>query len=101
MKATKKFLKEILTKLANGFTYTETIEEYTPEKDSNDSSDLVLVKKKVTTHYVPPDMLAIKMLMENDQEKIDNLSSMTDEELVALKNKLIKDIIGGEKCETN
>lgn len=95
MKATKKILKEILTKLANGFTYTETIEEYAPEKDSDNRSNLVLVKKKITTHYVPPDMLAIKMLMEDDKEKIDNLSNMTDEELVSLKNKLIKEIMGG------
>lgn len=96
MKTAKKLLKEILVKLANGFTYTETVEEYAPEKSSDDRAPMVLVKKKIATHYVPPDMLAIKMLMENDKEKVDSLSNMTDEELVALKNKLIKEIIGGD-----
>lgn len=97
MKASKKFIKEILLKLANGFTYTETTEEYAPEKEVVDSSSLVLVKKKVTTHYVPPDMLAIKILMEDNKERVDDLASMTDEELIGLKNKIIQEIVGGEK----
>lgn len=100
MKTKKKLLNEILLKLANGFTYTETIQEYAPDKTQGDVEALVLVKKKITTHYVPPDMLAIKMLFENNEQKIDTLSSMTDEELVALKNKLINELIGGDKSAT-
>ena len=46
-------------------------------------------------------MLAIKMLLENNKQKINTLSSMTDEELVALKNKLISELIGGDKNATN
>lgn len=101
MKPTKKLLKEILLKLANGFTYTETIEEYAPDKTQTTGEDLVLIKRKITTHYVAPDMLAIKMLFENDQQKVNSLSSMTDEELVALKNKLIKQLVGGGESATN
>lgn len=101
MKTPKKLLNEILLKLANGFTYTETIQEYAPTKENDLCQDLVLVKKKVSTHYVPPDMLAIKMLLENNKQKINTLSSMTDEELVALKNKLISELIGGDKNATN
>lgn len=100
MKTSKKLLSEILIKLANGFTYTETVQEYAPDKTLNNGQDLVLVKKKITTHYVPPDMLAIKILLENNEQKVNTLSSMTDEELVALKNKLIKEIIGGDGVET-
>ena len=100
MKTKKKILNEILFKLANGFTYTETIEEFAPDKTQDSVEDLVLVKKKITTHYVPPDMLAIKMLFEDNGQKINNLSSMTDEELVALKNKLINELIGGDGSAT-
>ncbi len=96
MKQRKKVLEQILLKLANGFTYTETIEEYVPQKDEQDYGELTLAKKKVTTHYIPPDMLAIKMLLENDRQKVSNLSSMTDEELIALKDKLIKEFVRGE-----
>lgn len=95
----KKQIQETLLKLANGFNYTETTEEYAPEKCQNKEdfcSELTIVKKKITTHYVPPDMLAIKMLLENDGQKVDSLSNMTDEELVKLKNKLIKELVGGD-----
>jgi len=56
--------------------------------------ELILVKKKVTTHYIPPDMLAIKILFEIYGKEIeyDNLNTLTDEELLDLKNKLIKEI---------
>ena len=50
-----------------------------------------LIKKKITTHHIPPDLGAIKMLLElfassND----DNLSSLSQEELLELKDELIK-----------
>ena len=95
MKLKKKVLEQILLKMANGFTYTETIEEYMPKKNEDEGQGLELVKKKISTHYVAPDMLAIKMLIENSKEKVDTLVEMTDEELIELKNKLIKEISGG------
>ena len=97
MKRNKKILQEILIKLAQGFTYTETIEEYIPKDKEANGEALVMSKKKITTHYVPPDMLAIKMLLEDNGEKVNSLAQMTDEELVALKNKLINELVGGEK----
>lgn len=94
----KQKINETLLKLATGFNYTEITEEYAPTKEDDDPKEnkLQLTKKKVSTHFVPPDMLAIKMLMENDEQKIEKLSSMTDEELLALKDKLIKEMIESE-----
>ena len=69
--------------------------ELSNEKDQQQiNENLTLVKKKVTTHYIPPDMLAIKILFEIYGKEIeyDNLNTLTDEELLDLKNKLIKEI---------
>ncbi len=92
MKRDIKKVKEILFKLANGFSYSETTEEFAPIKGENEKEELKLCKKKISTHYVPPDMLAIKMLLEDTKENINSLSNMTDEELVSLKNKLILEL---------
>ena len=66
------------------------------QKDEQNGKSLSLAKRKISTHYVPPDMLAIKILLENDKEKITKLSAMSDEELVELKKKLISDFMGGD-----
>ena len=59
------------------------------------NENLTLVKKKVTTHYIPPDMLAIKILFEIYGKEIeyDNLTNLSDKELLNLKNQLLKDIL--------
>lgn len=113
-------LKKILLKKAEGFFYTEEICEYQQQtkndnqqisifeetkvnqkkKTNNDKNkqtiNLILSKKKITTHYIPPDMLAIKMLVENFGEKIDDnqndLLSLTDDELYSLQQDLINQI---------
>ena len=43
-----------------------------PKKQPKQKENLVLVKKKVHTFYVPPDMTAIKMLYELDGKKFEN-----------------------------
>ena len=43
-----------------------------PKKQPKPKENLVLVKKKVHTFYVPPDMTAIKMLYELDGKKFEN-----------------------------
>ena len=90
MKQVKSHIKKILKKLANGYDYFEEIEEYVKSVDDN---EMILSKKKITKRYVPPDMLAIKMLLEIDGESF-RLSDMTDQELLDLKNSLIKKIQG-------
>ncbi len=59
------------------------------------NENLTLIKKKVTTHYIPSDMLAIKILFEIYGKEIDydNLEKLSDKELIELKNKLIEDTL--------
>ncbi len=109
-------LKSILLKKSEGYFYDEEIREYqhkteTPNKNEqlNFSSlnvkdikdetkrkekdeDLILIKKKVTTHYVPPDLLAVKMFIEIFGQEVNSndLSKLTDNELDILKKDIIK-----------
>lgn len=67
---------------------------------SNDQTEnLTLVKKKVATHYISPDINAIKILFEIFENKVgeNSIENLTNEELLNLKNKLIKELIN----ETN
>ena len=104
-----KNLKDVLLKLAQGFSYTETTEEFVPTKDSGqigmqelevkseEQAGLKLSKKKIVTHYVPPDMLAIKMLLQYESGDDTQYSQMTDEQLLELKNKLLGQLMEGEQ----
>ncbi|MBQ8425333.1 MAG: hypothetical protein IJX17_04870 [Clostridia bacterium] len=60
----------------------------------NTNEDLLLVKKKISTHYIPPDMIAIKILFENFEKKVDGneIEKLNDEELLNLKNKLLEEL---------
>jgi len=52
---------------------------------NENQQSLTLSKKKVTTHFVPPDMLAIKMLFEiNSNEGDSCFDTLTDDELKEL-----------------
>lgn len=59
------------------------------------NQNLVLVKRKITTHYIPPDMLAVKILFETLKEKVNEneIENMSDEELLNLKDKLLGELI--------
>lgn len=62
-----------------------------------------LVKRKVTTKHMPPDMSALKTLIELKSEEGD-LSKMSDEELAQLKIKLLSQLevlAKGDKNENN
>ena len=81
-----KTIKKVLTKKAKGFVLEEVSEEYV-----SDNGNLTLVKRKVTTKEIAPDVNAVRALIEIDGlEKKDTLSEMTDEELIKEKNRLIK-----------
>ena len=64
------------------------------KNQENGERKLSLIKKKVTTHYIPPDINAIKILFEIFEKKVGEsaLENLTDEELLDLKNKLIKEL---------
>ncbi len=73
---------DAVIKRARGYNAVETVEEFAVV-DGN----LELVKKRITTKDVPPDMAAAKMLM--DQGELDDMS---DEELEREKNRLLKEL---------
>lgn len=64
-------VKNALKKCAVGFGTSEVVEEFLIE-----DGELKLVKKKVTKRDVPPDIKAVKLLMDDG-----NLADLTDEQL--------------------
>lgn len=83
MKEEDKRLKKALVKKALGFDATEVIEEYSADGEG----EIKLTKKKVTTKNVPPDLGAIKMLID---EKESSLKDMSDTELETEKERLLE-----------
>ena len=71
-----------VVKRARGYEARETVEEYSVVDGA-----LELVKKRVTTKDVPPDMAAAKILL--DTAGVDEL---TDEQLEAEKQRLISEL---------
>ena len=73
-------IKKALLKCAVGFDTSEIVEEYTVGE-----GELKLVKRKVTKRDVPPDIKAVKMLLDGEADA----SQMSDEELEERREKLI------------
>ena len=74
-------LKKALIKCAVGFATSEVVEEYAVDGDG-----LKLVKRKVTKRDVPPDIKAVKMLLDGEAVA----REMSDEELEERRKKLIE-----------
>lgn len=79
-------MKKALMKKAFGYTFNEVTEEYS----TNENGDSVLTKKKVTKKFNPPDVTALKILLEQSQLFDDEISKMTDEQLIAERDRLLK-----------
>ena len=92
---TTKSLKGKLKDYAFGYTLTETVSEY--NKTENDG--LQLVKQKITEKTVPPDVNLIKLIYDLDGEQ-GEYASMTDDELEAEVNKIMKTLQNGDKNGT-
>lgn len=71
-------IKEALIKCATGSSASEVVEEFAAV-----DGELKLVKKKITRRDIPPDIKAVKMLLDGNEE------TLSDEELEAEKSKLI------------
>ncbi|MCI5838253.1 MAG: hypothetical protein MRZ91_03565 [Christensenellaceae bacterium] len=85
MKKTRKQLaRDALLLRATGYDATETVEEYA-DKDG----EMVLLKRRVATKNVPPDVSAAKIIME---EQDFSVSDMTDEQLEKERARLIKEL---------
>ena len=74
-------LKKALIKCAVGFDTSEVVEEYPADGD-----ELKLVKRKVTRRDVPPDIKAVKMLLDGEA----GVAELSDEELEERRQKLIE-----------
>ena len=86
-------VKQALIKKALGYDAKEVVEEYV----QNSEGEVQLTKRKVTTKSVPPDVQALKLLLEDDAQK--PIIEMTDEELESEKQRLLKLLNQGEKGE--
>ncbi len=80
---TKQDFQNALLKKALGYDCTETVEEYV----SGDEGEIKLLKKKVTKKNVPPDISALKILLEDADKGVE---SMSDEELEREKQRLME-----------
>ena len=82
-------IESALMKKALGYDYKEVVEEYV----SGEEGEVRLTKKKVTKKNVPPDITAIKILLENQP----SVSSMSDEQLEEEKQRLLKLLKNNDK----
>ena len=74
-----------LKKRALGYTVTEQTEEYS----ADENGALVLTKKKISVKEVPPELSAIKLLLETGQDDFDG---MTEDELKEEKRRLLEEL---------
>ena len=81
-----KLLKSLLKK-AIGYNVSEVSEEYTVDNEGVEQ----LSKRKVTKKYIPPDLTALKTYLELTESEND-YENLTDEELLKIKNDLIKEL---------
>ena len=89
-KASKTDINKALIKKALGYDTEETVEEYA----ETDEGEIRLLKKKVTKKNVPPDMTALKILLDNDSTPI---NFMSDEQLEKEKQRLLKLMVAKNK----
>ena len=84
-------IEKAVFRRAIGYDIQEVVEEYSGENE--------LLKRKVSSKHYPPDMTAVKTIIELGSDK-DELKNMSDSELSEYKKRLLiqlKDIEKGEK----
>ena len=79
-------VNDALKRCAVGLSASEVVEEFTVE-----DGELKLVKKKVTRRDIPPDIKAVKMLLESQ-----SVSDISDGELLAERDRLLKSLKEGD-----
>lgn len=86
-------IKKALLKKALGYNADEVVKEYAYD----DEGEAKLLKKKVTKKHFSPDISAVKVLLERYYHTYqEEISSMSDEQLLSEKEKLIKLLKGGD-----
>ncbi len=89
-----KEIEEALKKRAIGYETTEITEEYS----SSDEGEIRMVKRKIVSKNVPPDVSAVKLLFDNSPT--DDISNMTDEELEKEKIRLLNVLLKESKNDS-
>lgn len=79
-------IKDALIKKALGFSCDEIVEEYSADENGNP----ILIKKKITKKINPPDVSALKFLLEQSEFADDEISKMSDEQLLLEKERLLQ-----------
>lgn len=78
----EKQITDALKKVAFGFSLEEVTEEYSVE-----DGEIKLVKRREIRKDVPPDLKAVKMLLDGETM---NVAKMSDEQLEKEKQRLLK-----------
>lgn len=79
-------IKQALLKKALGYESDEIVEEYSADENGNP----VLCKRKITKKFNPPDIAALRFLFEKAELSDDEISRMTDEQLIQEKERLLQ-----------
>ncbi len=78
-------LRQALCRRAIGFECDEIVEEYVTDENGL----AVLSKRKITKKFNPPDVAALRFLLDQSNFSDDDISKMTDEELLREKERLL------------
>lgn len=88
-------IKDALLKKALGYESVEIVEEYT----TDENGQAVLSKRKITKKFNPPDINALRFLLEQSSLSDDEISHMTDSQLIQEKERLLQLLKEKEKEE--
>lgn len=91
----KQDVMSTLLKRAMGYTVEEIVEEYAGDERGGE-----LIKRKVTTKPVPPDVTALKTYIELARQD-DGYASMSDSELESEKERLLSEFASKKKKSNN
>lgn len=81
----KSSVEKMLLKKAMGYKVKENVDEY-----ASVGEEMKLVKRRITTKYVSPDLAAAKTLLElNGKEELNDLSYLSDEQLLRERTRLL------------
>ena len=89
-----KEIEKALKKRAIGYETTEITEEYS----SSEEGEIRMVKRKIVSKNVPPDVSAVKLLFDNSGQ--DDVLNMTDEELEKEKIRLLNVLLKESKNDS-
>lgn len=81
----KSSVEKMLLKKAMGYNVKENVDD-----NASVGEEMKLVKRRITTKYVSPDLAAAKTLLElNGREEQNDLSYLSDEQLLRERTRLL------------